>query len=114
MTLDRASLPYDPKGFPDEDEELRILKNACLDSLGRIGEELPVELLRGLHYQRAAVVGRVHLVTMAARSARLGQDERLLLSLKDRVAELERKRHGYQQAGRRVAAQARKAEGAWR
>lgn len=85
-------LPYDPKGFPDEDEELRLVKQACLDAFGSCGEEVPVELLRGLRYQRAAVVGRMHLTKMAATAARVRKDDRRLVSMGERISELERKR----------------------
>lgn len=87
-----ASLPYSPKGFPDAAEELHILQQACLDAFGPCGQEVPAELQRALAYSRVAVVGRVHLTTMAAAAARAREGDRRFTSLTSRISELERKR----------------------
>lgn len=85
-------LPYDPKGFPNRDEELRILSNACLDAFGVCGEAVPVELLTALHRMRVGLVGRVHLTKMSNAAARGHEAERLAVSASARISELERKR----------------------
>jgi hypothetical protein len=87
-----ASLPDDPKGFPGEDEELRIVKQACLDAFGPCGEEVPIELLASLKRLRVGVVGRTHLLRMGNAAARAHADDRRFTSLTARISELERKR----------------------
>ena len=78
MTL---NLPYDPKGFPDEDEELRIVKQACLDAFGPCGEEVPIELLASLRRLRVGVVGRTHLTKMGNAAARVHESDRRFVSI---------------------------------
>jgi hypothetical protein len=86
------NLPYDPKGWPDDDEELRILQAACLDAFGPCGDEVPVELQRALGYHRACVVGRHRATVIASQAARARDAERRLTNVGDRISELERKR----------------------
>lgn len=86
------NLPYDPRGFPDQDEELRIVKQACLDAFGPCGEEVPIELLASLRRLRVGVVGRTHLTKMAATAARVREGDRRFASLSERISQLERKR----------------------
>jgi hypothetical protein len=85
-------LPYNPRGFPNEDEELRIIKQACLDAFGPCGEAMPIELLASLKRLRVSVVGRVHLTRMEATAARVREGDRRFTSLTERISELERKR----------------------
>src|ERR1700734_3242860 len=68
------NFPYDLRGFPDEDEELRIVKQACLDAFGPCGEEVPIELLASLRRLRVGVVGRTHLLRMGNAAARAYAD----------------------------------------
>jgi len=86
------NLPYDPRGFPDEDEELRIVRQACLDAFGPCPEEISIELLAALKRLRVGVVGRVHLTKMANAAANARDDDLRLAAATGRIAELERKR----------------------
>jgi hypothetical protein len=94
------NLPYDPQGFPDEDEELGIVKQACLDAFGPCGEEVPIELLASLRRTQVAVVGRTHLTKMGNVAATVHESDRRFTALTARISELERKRSA---SGKRIA-----------